>query len=195
MNDYKHGSIDIEADPLALKTLPEPRPEPGRLEADWAVVSRALEIAGKRRRQARLGALAAAASVVLVIALAALPGPEPAAPASEGTVETQRAAAGSDGSGAGPSLAAAEPGTAELIAMSQDMERELRFLRAQTGPMPSQALLYQVELQDLIGQVDDALSLSPDSRELWGQRLGLQLDLMKLYRSELRRDYLHVASL
>jgi hypothetical protein len=87
------------------------------------------------------------------------------------------------------------PNNKRLIAVSQGMEQELRFLRERVGAMPSETVVYQVELQDLISQVDDALSFSPDSQDLWGQRLSLQMDLMKLYRNQLRRDYAHMASL
>jgi hypothetical protein len=81
------------------------------------------------------------------------------------------------------------------MAMSQDAERQLRRLRGQVSAMPSELVVYQVELQDLIAQVDDAISLSPESAALWGERLSLQLDLMKLYSSQLRREYARVASL
>lgn len=178
MNVSMSGSDMPGADPLRLRDLPEPRPEAGRLEQDWAAVSAALEADRKRRRHTWIGGLAAAASVVLVVALLNLPRPEPAAveraPMTEAT--------------------AAQPSTAELMAMSQDMEQQLRFMREQVGSMPSEVAIYQVELQDLISQVDDALSLAPDSNELWGQRLGLQIDLVKLYRSQLRRDHLRLAS-
>ncbi|MNC99181.1 hypothetical protein D3C83_173790 [compost metagenome] len=61
--------------------------------------------------------------------------------------------------------------------------------------MPAQTVVYQVELEDLVAQVDDALSLKPDSRELWSQRVNLLLDLEQLYQRELRRDDSNLASL
>lgn len=196
MNVFMISAITPGEDPLGLRELSEPKPEPDRLEKDWAVVSAVLEKRHSRRRYARLGAFAAAASVVLVIALLALPRPDvgPAPPLETTTAETAAPAGATPVQGS-ESTPADMPTTDELMAMSQDMEQQLRFMRAQVGAMPSSTLVYQVELQDLIGQVDDALSLSPGSRELWGQRLGLQLDLMKLYRNELRRDYLRLASL
>jgi hypothetical protein len=63
------------------------------------------------------------------------------------------------------------------------------------GVLNSDALVYQVELQDLIVQVDEELSMNPGSRELWGQRVNLLLDVTQLYESSLRRDYQQMASL
>lgn len=184
--------MNDSTDPLRLRKLPEPLPEPGRVDHDWAVVLAALQARKTRRRQAWMGGLAAAASVALVVALLALTGREPAATdMSPQTVEAP--AVGAPESGTAPP--AAQPSTDKLIAMSQDMEQQLRFLREQVSSMPSEVVAYQVELQDLIGQVDDALSLAPDSKELWSQRLGLQMDLAKLYRSQLRRDHDRLASL
>jgi len=184
MNVSMSGSDMPGADPLRLRDLPEPRPEAGRLEQDWAAVRASLEAERTQRRQTWIGGLAAAASVVLVVALLALPRPEPA-PLERAPITAANPA----------EETAAQPSTADLMAMSQDMEQQLRFMREQVGSMPSEVAIYQVELQDLISQVDDALSLAPDSKALWGQRLGLQIDLVKLYRSQLRRDYLRLASL
>lgn len=169
-------------DPLNLRGLTEPVPQPGMMEQDWQKVSASL-VARKRRRQTWIGGLAAAASVTLVALLAALPRTEPLAPASDPT--TTAHAAEQD----------AMPGVEKLMAMSQDIESQLRFVRGQVGGMSSEMVVYQVELQDLIGQIDDALSLNPESQELWSQRLGLQLDLMKIYRTQLRRDHARLASL
>ncbi|MDX1556002.1 MAG: hypothetical protein R3212_08250, partial [Xanthomonadales bacterium] len=155
---------------------------------DWQVVAGALQ-ADRNRRRAWLGGLAAAASVALVITLLALPRTDEAISTGHELAGEQPAAV------AQPDVAAAQPGSEELMAMSLEMERQLRFLRSQVGSMPSEMVVYQVELQDLIGQVDDALSLNPDSDALWGQRLGLQMNLVKLYRGQLRRDYAHMASL
>lgn len=179
------------SDPLGLRGLPEAKPEPGRIDQDWAAVSAALRAMKGRRR---LGGLGAAASVALVLALLALTAREPAA---VDRVPQTAEAPPADTAPAGSATAApaAQPSTEELIAISQDMERQLRFLREQVSSMPSEIVMYQVELQDLIGQVDDALSLTPDSNALWSQRLDLQMDLAKLYRSQLRRDHLRLASL
>jgi hypothetical protein len=61
--------------------------------------------------------------------------------------------------------------------------------------LPTDSLVYQVELEDLIAQVDDELSVRPDSLELWSQRINLLLDLSQLYQNQLRRDYHRLASL
>jgi hypothetical protein len=37
--------------------------------------------------------------------------------------------------------------------------------------------------------------MNPESPRLWGQRVNLLLDLSRLYRNQLRRDYRHMASL
>jgi hypothetical protein len=56
-------------------------------------------------------------------------------------------------------------------------------------------LIYQVELEDMVAQVDEELSMNPDSTELWNQRVNLMLDLSRLYQNQLRRDYRRMASL
>lgn len=171
-------------DPLGLGTLPELKPETGRVDEDWAAVQSALDAHDQRYKHRWMGGLAAAAVLALVVMVAGFP--DPKAPG----VSTQEPTLVQQGSDAKP-----EPGAPELIAMSQGMEKQLRFLRNEVDSMPSELLIYQVELQDLISQVDDALSLEPESEALWGQRLGLQMDLMKLYRSHLRRDHTGLASL
>lgn len=180
-----NASMTPGQDPLGLRELSEPKPEDGRLEQDWQVVSAALDARSQNRRRAWAGALATAASIALVVVVLSLQPTDGTGPAADSpmTAETPAEKA--------TTVSEAE----ELMAMSQDAERQLRQLRAQVGSMPSKAVVYQVELQDLIGQVDDALGMSPDSADLWGQRLSLQFDLMRLYSSQLRRDYVRVASL
>ena len=75
------------------------------------------------------------------------------------------------------------------------MENRVRTFRTEIGGMPTNSLVYQVELEDLIAQVDNELSIQPDSVELWSQRVNLLLDLSRLYQNELRRDYRRMASL
>ena len=196
MNVFIIGTAIPGDDPLGLGALSQPLPDAGRLEQDWAAVVAGLEARRRRRRQAWLGGLAAAASVVLVIALLALPRNDTPAPAGKGSSMVEALPADSESPFAGTEASTvAEPTTAKLVAMSQDMERQLRFMREQVGALPTGVLAYEVELQDLIGQLDDTIGLEPDARELWAQRLELQINLMKLYRDELRRDYLRLASL
>jgi hypothetical protein len=61
--------------------------------------------------------------------------------------------------------------------------------------MPTDSLVYQVELEDLIAQVDEELSVNPESLELWSHRVNLLLDLSRIYENQLRRDYHRMASL
>lgn len=180
-----NASMTPGQDPMGLRELSEPKPEDGRLEQDWQVVSAALNARAQNRARAWAGALATAASITLVVVMLSLQPTDEAGPAADSPMT-----AGTPGENTA-TVSKAE----ELMAMSQDAERQLRQLRAQVGNMPSKAVVYQVELQDLIGQVDDALGMSPDSADLWGQRLSLQFDLMRLYSSQLRRDYVRVASL
>ena len=82
-----------------------------------------------------------------------------------------------------------------LIGLSQKLERNVRHIRSEVGAMPSQSLIYQVELEDLVAQVDESINQHPQSMELWSQRVNLLLDLEQLYRQQLRRNYANVASL
>jgi len=82
-----------------------------------------------------------------------------------------------------------------LIALSQQLESNLRKIRSQTGVMPTSSVIYQIELEDLVAQVDEELSMRPDSVDLWSQRINLMLDLSQLYQNKLRRDYHAIASL
>ena len=94
-----------------------------------------------------------------------------------------------------PEAVTAQDNLEALIELSQQLERNLRLVRAEIDAMPAQSVVYQDEREDLVAQVDDALNLKPDSRELWSQRVNLLLDLEQLYQRELRRDYSNVASL
>ena len=61
--------------------------------------------------------------------------------------------------------------------------------------MPTSSVIFQIELEDLVAQVDEELSMHPDSMNLWSQRVNLMLDLTQLYQNELRREYHAMASL
>ena len=94
------------------------------------------------------------------------------------------------------SPAAKTEGTlASLIGLSQKLEDDLRLYRAQMGQLPAGALVYRVELEDLIAQVDNELNWNPESIGLWSQRVNLLLDLSNLYENNLRREYRQMASL
>jgi len=51
------------------------------------------------------------------------------------------------------------------------------------------------ELEDLIAQLDNELSMTPDSIDLWGQRVNLMLDLAQIYQQQWQIDYSRMASL
>jgi hypothetical protein len=180
-----------QQDPLNLRSLP--LVPPGR--DGWPEVRDALLDRGRARKRQRAvgGGLAAAAMAVLTLALlfgrpghdAALPGPEQ--PAAE-TAAVQRPLESEP-------VPLQDPPVESLIAMSQQLENRLRTYRRQLGDLPAGVLVYQVELQDLIVQVDEQLSRNPGSINLWGQRVNLLLDVNRLYENQLRRDYHRMASL
>jgi len=181
-----------QEDPLNLRSLPLVTPAGD----DWPAIESAL-IAGSRRRSWKyaMGAVAAAATVALALGVV-LKSPlsdtagylpqlsqDPVQGATLAPAEVAQAPA-------------AEPDTlGSLINLSQQLESRLRAYRSGVGDMPAGALMYQVELEDLVVQVDEELSMSPDSLELWSQRVNLLLDLSKLYENRLRRDYQRMASL
>ena len=82
-----------------------------------------------------------------------------------------------------------------LMSLSQQLETRLRTYRQELGDLPAGAVVYQVELQDLVAQVDDQISAEPESLELWSQRVNLLLDISRLYENSLRREYQQLASL
>lgn len=159
-----------ERDPLNLGSLPAATPSPD----GWPAIRSALEKHRNRRRRAgyAASALAVAATVALAIGLFIQ---QPAA-VPDKPVETPQA-------------------LDSLISLSQQLENQVRNYRVEVGGMPTRALVYRVELEDLIAQVDEQLSMTPDSTELWSQRVNLLLDLSQLYQLQLRRDYHRMASL
>jgi len=168
-----------ELDPLNLRSLPLVEPPTD----GWPQVRLALEQGNRRRRLTRYaaGTFAAAATVMLAVGLyvqqpgpASLPAP---AVESAGTV------------------AGSQPTLDSLITVSQQLEDRVRSFRSEVGGMPTDSLVYQVELEDLIARLDDELSMQPGSLELWNQRVNLLLDLSRLYENQLRRDYHRMASL
>jgi hypothetical protein len=183
----KHARQKQE-DPLNLQSLPMVSPP-----ADgWPAVEAALRQDARRRGLKRFafGGLAAAAAAVLAVGLYLnMPGP------GAGPVPAE------------PDLALGEPPPAgetpdpqaqrlnDLVDLSQQLESRLRLLRAEGGSLPASAVVYQVELEDLVVQVDEELSRQPDSIALWNQRVNLLVDLERLYQNRLRREYRHYASL
>ena len=177
-----------QEDPLNLRSLPLVTPP----DDSWPQIEAGLLQHGKRRSAMRFagGALAVAAMITLAVGLT-LRQPEPSSgAAAEATAPllAQNDTATQPAPTAGTTLDS-------LIALSQQLEGQLRVYRSEVGGLPSEALIYQVELEDLVAQVDGELSMSPDSITLWSQRVNLMLDLSQLYENSLRRDYRQMASL
>ncbi len=166
-----------ERDPLNLGSLPLVTPP----SDNWPLIRSALAKQQRRRRLTQYtgGLLAVAAMLMLAVGLfihqpALAP---PSAPANATATTTA-------------------PQTLDsLITLSQRLETRVRTFRSEAGGIPTESLVYQVELEDLIAQVDGELSMRPDSLELWSQRVNLLLDLATLYQNQLRRDYHAMASL
>ena len=177
-----------EKDPLNLGSLPLVSSPPD----DWPMIEAALRKQNTRRRFVKLagGTLAIAATAVLVVGvLVHRPFGIPQDPAGAELLQTAQLEkpASSD---------AAQSDTVEsLIALSQQLESNLQKIRSQAGAMPTSVVIYQVELEDLVAQVDEELSMRPDSIDLWSQRINLMLDLSQLFQNELRREYHRMASL
>lgn len=173
-------------DPLNLGRLPEVRAD----FDGWPEIESALRQSGRRRRGRVVagGALAVAATIVLALAFTLQP------PETASSVESTNGGLVSAGQEA-ESAPLREPSVESLIAMSQRLEDRIRLYRTRMGDLPSDALVYQVELQDLVAQVDSELSMAPGSVDLWSQRINLLLDLTQLYENSLRRDYYRMASL
>lgn len=187
----RHESPQHPADPLGLRSLP--LAEPAR--DGWPEIEAELLSRNRRGRALRAGGglLAVAASAVLAFSLLVdqrTPAENPA------TAESAQQSVGVGETASEPvPLPLQEPAVESLIAMSRQLEGRIRAYRSGIGDLPSDVLVYQVELQDLIVQVDEELSAAPDSPELWRQRVNLLLDVARLYENSLRRDYYRMASL
>jgi len=157
-----------ERDPLNLSSLPSVAPP----DDGWPHIRAALEKRQRRQRWTRYSGsvLGLAAALMLAVGLFIQQ------PVTEDAVAPPQA-------------------LESLISLSQQLESRIRTYRSEVGDLPTEALVYQVELEDLVAQVDEALSMNPDSTELWSQRINLMLDLSKLYQNQLRRDYSRMASI
>ncbi|HKX56231.1 MAG TPA: hypothetical protein VJN01_09020 [Xanthomonadales bacterium] len=190
-----------ERDPFGLATLPELQaPQDG-----WLAVSAQLQ-QQQRRRQQWLSGLAIAATVTLVAGIVSILPQQGALTIPVEQTADIPTASREQGSlpHVGGSLAADNPGIspaqesdnlAALQKLSQRLEQNLRYLSSGAGAMPAEMVVYQVELEDLVAQVDDAISQDPESSELWQQRVSLLMDLNQIYGAGLRRDEPYVASL
>lgn len=178
-NDHSNQT----SDPLGLGALPLLEPD----RDGWPEIRAALQAghdAPAQNWRRPLTWLAAAASVVLALTLVMRQVEPPAEAVTTQTLETAQQT-GSE---------AQEP-VESLIAMSQSLESQLRQLRDGTVSMPANSAVYVAELEDLVAQVDHQLSYSPDSVNLWGQRINLLLDLAQIYQQQWQRDYGLMASL
>jgi hypothetical protein len=202
---------DMERDPLGLAKLPMLEPP----EDGWEPLRAALEAERRESRGmgngARAGhgpfggpsrapfAWALAASLVLALGAlvvlrqlpptASVPEPLAAGDSRPGSEEVSQEAADPT------SLPDGEPMTVgNLVVLSQRLETRLRDLRSGSGPLSGETAIYVAEIEDLITQVDGALSASPESIDLWGQRVNLLLDLQAIYRHHWEQEYRWLAT-
>ena len=176
------------SDPLGLSKLPEV--DPGY--DGWDRIATELKASQDSRHQWRRvgGWLAVAASLVLVVSISLRTTTDTPVSVPDSTqLATQSAESTSVPMNDNVNNVAA------LIEMSQSMEEQVKQLREGTGMMPAESAVYVAELEDLIAQVDSELSLTPDSIDLWGQRVNLMLDLAQIYQQQWEIDYGRMASL
>lgn len=184
-----------QQDPLGLQNLPQV-PPPGD---GWPAIEATLRQDHRRRMVRRYAASALAAAAVVALAvtvivqkpLSGLPGDTPGQlPRGE-----QQLAEASEAAVSVAEDTASAATLDSLMTLSQRLESRLRRYRAGLGTLPAGELVYQVELEDLVVQVDEELSTQPDSLPLWNQRVTLLMDLERLYQNSLRREYRQLASL
>ena len=173
------------SDPLGLSDLGDI--EPGF--DSWDQIESALQAhqASNRSRQKTGAWLAVAASLLLVVSLV-LQNTENSTPGIANSPEFATSAPN-------PASVTVKDNVNELIGLSQSMEEQVMKLRQETGSMPAESAIYVAELEDLIAQVDNELSFTPDSIDLWGQRVNLMLDLAQIYQQQWEIDYGRMASL
>ena len=177
-------------DPLGLSDLESI--EPGY--DGWAQIESALQAQPVNNRSWRRtgGWLAMAASLVLVVTIT-MRNTEDTATFDNPIASTNSVEAGN--------TAVTDPSTGDkdnigaLIGLSQNMEDQVKQLRQKTASLPAESAVYVAELEDLIAQVDNELSFTPDSIDLWGQRVNLLLDLAQIYQQQWQIDYGRMAAL
>ena len=172
------------SDPLGLRELDSV--EPGY--DGWSQIESALTTHknSKRNWQRNSAWLAVAASLVLVISVVVF---------NTQRTPTELSAPEFATSTANPASVTMKDNVNALIGLSQSMEEQVSQLRKETGSMPAESAIYVAELEDLIAQVDSELSMTPDSIDLWGQRVNLMLDLAQIYQQQWEIDYGRMASL
>ena len=173
------------SDPLGLSDLEQV--EPGY--DGWNQIESALHTHQDHKRHWRQagGWLAMAASLVLVVGISLhTSDDQPVSELSSNGFATQNRDSAS---------VLMKDNVNELIELSQRMEEQVKKLRQQTGSMPAESAIYIAELEDLIAHVDNQLSMTPGSIDLWGQRVNLMLDLAQIYQQQWEIDYGRMASL
>ena len=182
-------------DPLGLQGLPQVSPP----RDGWPAIEAGLRRDRRRRTVRRYAASALAAAAVAVLALTlVVQQPLSELPAGAPGALSQRDQPPAEAGDAAASATDRTVSTAtldSLMTLSQRLESRLRRYRSGLGALPASDLVYQVELEDLVVQVDEELSAQPDSVPLWNQRVTLLRDLERLYQNSLRREYRQLASL
>ncbi len=158
--------------PERLRALPAFAPPPG----GWRNLDQRLN--ARRRNYAMAGGgFALAASVLVAVGLVGMrpePAPQPAASTLVATAEPARRA---------PEVS---PALAQLISRSQQLERELAYVRPQVAVWntgrDNRAMLLETELR----RVDEQLDFSePQAAEaLWRRRVMLMNALVELHETE-----------
>ena len=169
------------SDPLGLSNLDTI--EPGY--DGWSQIESALrDHQSNKRSWRKTGSwLAVAASLVLVISVVWV------------NTQNRLPATGLATSSEDSASVQVEDNIYALIGLSQSMEEQVAQLRQETSSMPAESAIYVAELEDLIAQIDNELSMTPDSIDLWGQRVNLMLDLAQIYQQQWEIDYGRMASL
>ena len=183
----KVTNMKTDRDPFNLRGLPAVEP----LNDGWPAIEAALRQRAEKRRtwKATAVSLAVAATVTLAIGLIVR---QPGSGVDQDPVNEPPLVARQ----APPVNPTTNQDAVEsLIGMSQRLESQLRRVRRDAPLTMTSSVVYQVELEDLVAQVDEELSQAPDSPKLWSQRVNLLLDLTQLYRNELRRESARMASL
>lgn len=187
-SQYTHH--DNNPDPLGLQGLADIQPD----FDGWSDIETALKAQQAKRKRWRAGfaTLALAASLVLVIGLSVKS--LQTQPTAEMNLPTLATTSG-DPASVSVKEASASGEIEALIGLSSKMQSQVSQMRDDTVSMPAESALYVAELEDLIAQVDNELSYSPDSIDLWGQRVNLLLDLAQVYQQQWHIDYGRMASL
>ena len=82
-----------------------------------------------------------------------------------------------------------------LVTVSQKMETRLSDQRSGSGVMGTDQAGMIAEFEDLIAYIDQQLSETPDSVDLWFQRVSLMSDLLNVYAVQQSGDIGMIAAL